>query len=217
MQIKPCGEQAVIVDITEEDTKQTGLDVLRTVLRLRDIVDSWELSGVVDLVPAARTLLIMVDASLLSPKDLAQRVSRCDLSVGSQDEGAAAEEIEISVRYDGPDLAEIAQILGMSVSALVAKHQATRWTAAFGGFAPGFAYLVADEPLGNAPRLASPRPSIPTGSVGLAGEFSGIYPQASPGGWQIIGSTDASLWDVDRADRPALIRPGDHVRFKEVN
>ncbi|HNP11666.1 MAG TPA: carboxyltransferase domain-containing protein, partial [Mycobacterium sp.] len=92
---------------------------------------------------------------------------------------------------------------------------ATPWRVGFGGFAPGFAYLVGGDPRLAVPRRAEPRTRVPAGSVGLAGEFSGVYPRESPGGWQLIGRTDAVLWDIDRTP-PALLRPGMWVRFRAV-
>lgn len=216
MHINPCGEQAILIDVTAEDAERAGLSQLFTVLRIKDEVASWQVDGIVDLVPAATTLLIMLDTAKVLPKDVAAKVAAIDISQPVETAGGQTQELEIPVRYDGPDLAQVAELLGMSAEALVAKHQQTVWTAAFGGFAPGFAYLVSDEPLGNAPRLSSPRPAIPAGAVGLAGEFSGIYPQASPGGWQLIGTTETKMWDVSRTERPAFILPGDKVRFVEV-
>lgn len=211
MIVRPCGEQAVIVDITEADSP------LRAVLQLRRLVESWNLDGIVDLVPASQTLLIMLDTTRLTPKDVAKRLASCDLSEAPDNVGETATCIEVPVRYDGPDLSSLAATLDCSAEELVRRHTSTEWTAAFGGFAPGFIYLVAENPLPPIPRLDSPRPSIPAGSVGLAGEFSGVYPQSSPGGWQLIGSTEAQMWAPERTDRPALITPGDRVRFVEVN
>src|SRR6478752_2421824 len=92
----------------------------------------------------------------------------------------------------------------------------TTWRVGFGGFAPGFAYLVDGDPRLHVPRRGEPRTRVPAGSVALAGDFSGIYPQDSPGGWQLIGTTDAVLWDVDR-DPPALLAPGTSVRFVDAD
>ena len=100
----------------------------------------------------------------------------------------------------------------MSRDAVVERHSATVYTVSFVGFAPGFAYLVDGDPRLEVPRRDSPRTKVPAGSVALAGTYSGIYPRSSPGGWQIIGTTDAVLWDVHR-DPPALLRPGGIVRF----
>lgn len=216
MIINPCGEQAILVDIEESDAQTSGLSVLFTVLRLRDQVAAWQLPGIVDLVPAASTLLIMLDTAVVLPKDVANRLREVDLSQADSSDKGAKSVVEIPVRYDGPDLSHVAELLEISSEELVRRHTSATWTAAFGGFAPGFAYLVSDTPLGSIPRLDSPRAQIPTGAVGLAGEFSGIYPQPSPGGWQLIGTTDLPMWDATNSERPAAILPGDTVTFVEV-
>ena len=120
--------------------------------------------------------------------------------------------IEIRVDYAGPDLAEVARLTGLSPQEVVIAHTRTPWRVGFAGFAPGFAYLVGGDPRLRVPRRATPRVSIPAGSVALADEFSGIYPRSSPGGWQVIGTTDAPLWDLTR-EPPALLTPGRVVRF----
>ncbi|WP_163376310.1 carboxyltransferase domain-containing protein [Dietzia sp. Alg238-R159] len=158
---------------------------------------------------------------------------------GDAGSGAGAERgvagVTIDVRYDGPDLAAVADLAGMSTEALVRTHSSITWRAAFGGFAPGFFYLVDARELGAGgagaseaaggpstesalpavPRLDSPRARVPAGSVGLADRFCAVYPGASPGGWQLLGTTDARLWDLDRPD-PALLAPGMTVRFREL-
>ncbi|WP_271799279.1 5-oxoprolinase subunit B family protein [Dietzia maris] len=158
---------------------------------------------------------------------------------GAGAEGGVAG-VTIDVRYDGPDLAAVADLAGMSTEALVRTHTSITWRAAFGGFAPGFFYLVDARELGAGganvdgagaseaaggpsakpampavPRLDSPRARVPAGAVGLADRFCAVYPGASPGGWQLLGTTDARLWDLDRPD-PALLAPGMIVRFREV-
>lgn len=138
--------------------------------------------------------------------------------------------VVLDVRYDGPDLADVADLVGVSTETFVRQHTSITWRAAFGGFAPGFFYLVDEReliddghdprghggvagPLPSVPRLGSPRPRVPAGSVGMADRFCAVYPGASPGGWRLIGTTDALLWDSDRPD-PALLAPGDRVRFR---
>ncbi|WP_151082608.1 5-oxoprolinase subunit B family protein [Nocardioides cynanchi] len=118
--------------------------------------------------------------------------------------------VEIPVSYDGPDLAAVAAAWGCAADEVAARHQGTDFVAAFCGFAPGFAYLSGLA--GSVPRLATPRTRVPAGAVALAGPWCGIYPRASPGGWQVIGQTDARLWDVTLAE-PALLAPGTRVRF----
>jgi KipI family sensor histidine kinase inhibitor len=121
----------------------------------------------------------------------------------------------IDVVYDGADLADVAALLGMDTDGVVAAHTGTLWRVGFGGFAPGFAYLVDGNPRLAVPRRAEPRTRVPAGSVALAGEFSGVYPRESPGGWQLIGHTSAMLWDVGRP-QPALLTPGLWVQFRAV-
>jgi KipI family sensor histidine kinase inhibitor len=124
--------------------------------------------------------------------------------------------IEIPVRYDGPDLTEVSEITGLSVDEVIAAHTGTSWRVAFGGFAPGFAYLSWGDPRLAVPRRPEPRTSVPSGAVGLAGEFSAIYPRSSPGGWQLIGRTDVVIFDIARVP-PALLQPGVAVRFIDVS
>jgi KipI family sensor histidine kinase inhibitor len=168
--------------------------------------------GVVDLVPAARTILVTFEAPLT-----AAEVRRWLQATGPDDGGGAAagRQVTIEVDYSGEDLPEVARLLGVGEREVVRRHTGSDWTAAFTGFAPGFAYLVAPGNPLQVPRRQVPRTRVPAGSVGLAGEFSGIYPGASPGGWQLIGRTEARLWDP-AGEEPALIRPGSLVRFKEA-
>jgi KipI family sensor histidine kinase inhibitor len=124
----------------------------------------------------------------------------------------AGELVEVPVRYDGPDLAAVAERWGVDVDAAVERHARVEYVAAFCGFAPGFAYLRGLPADLAVPRLDSPRARVPAGAVGLAGTWCGVYPTASPGGWRILGSTGLALWDQDR-DPPALLAPGTRVRF----
>lgn len=162
-----------------------------------------------EIVPAARTVLVRCRS-----RQLLERV--LDLAVGFDPAvapiGDPSTVVEIPVRYDGPDLETVAAATGLSVAEIVRRHQAPTYLAAFSGFAPGFVYLVGLDPVLHLPRLSTPRPRIPTGSVAIGGEFTGVYPTASPGGWHLLGLTDAVLWDLQRT-QPALIRPGTRVRF----
>lgn len=118
--------------------------------------------------------------------------------------------VEVPVTYDGEDLEAVADLLGESVEAVVRRHQETEWTSRFCGFAPGFAYLAGWDL--RVPRLVTPRTQVPAGSVALADGWCGVYPVASPGGWQLIGHTDVTLWDATH-ESPALLAPGTPVRF----
>ncbi len=199
--ILPLGEHGLLAELG-------GVD---EVMRLYRALDAARPPGVVDLVPAARTIAVTVDPAVL-PLSRAHRW--LESTSPAPDAGTDQDTIELRVRYDGADLSEVARYLGVSEREVVARHTASVWRVAFCGFAPGFGYLVTDHDQLTVPRRATPRTVVPAGSVGLAGEFSGVYPRSSPGGWQLIGSTDAVLWDPDAAD-PALLRPGAAVRFVE--
>lgn len=164
-----------------------------------------------DLVPGAGTLLVVADdARPLDPRRLAGVEEEARRAPGAS--AAHGRTHEIPVRYDGPDLGELAARAGIDTSDLVARHAAALYRVAFVGFQPGFAYLAGLPPALHAPRRASPRPRVPAGSVAIGGAWTGIYPLASPGGWNLIGSTDAVLFDPS-LERPALLEPGDGVRF----
>ncbi|NEN04515.1 5-oxoprolinase subunit PxpB [Diaminobutyricibacter tongyongensis] len=199
--VLPLGDHGILIEVESLDD----------VIGLYAALDVTRPEGLVDLVPAARTIGVIVDPVRLPLSVAAAWVSEtapADLS------GSESQSIEIPVRYDGEDLDEVAGLLGLTRAELVALHTASDWRVAFCGFAPGFAYLATDHDRLRVPRRDTPRPSVPAGSVGLAGEFSGVYPRSSPGGWQLIGSTDAVLWDAS-AERPALLAPGTRVRFVE--
>jgi KipI family sensor histidine kinase inhibitor len=163
--------------------------------------------GVVDLVPGARSLLVVGGVA-------AVRAVLADADLTHPPAGEPRE-VTLDVRYDGEDLSLVASDAGLSTDAVVSLHTGAVYTVAFTGFAPGFGYLTGlPEPL-RQPRLASPRTRVPAGSVGLAGEFTGVYPRVSPGGWRLLGHTTATLFDP-HADPPALLAPGDRVRFRSV-
>jgi KipI family sensor histidine kinase inhibitor len=190
MKLLPCGDRAVLIDCASLDEAQGWFAALH---------------DEIDAVLGARTVLLRGEPSAL--RELVDRSAPQDIA--AVEPGDA---IEIPVTYDGPDLADVASHTGLSEEEVVAAHTGTPWTVAFGGFAPGFAYLVGGGERLVVPRRETPRTSVPAGSVGLAGEFSGVYPRSSPGGWQLIGRTDTVMFDVDR-DPPALLAPGAHVRF----
>jgi KipI family sensor histidine kinase inhibitor len=199
MRILPARDDAVLVE----------LDDLDETLSLVASLEAEPIAGVVDLVPGARTLLIAFRPSAVSAADLAAQVRARPLdAVRSVD----APLRRVPVRYDGEDLAEVAELLGVSADEVVRRHTSAEYTVAFVGFAPGFAYLTGGDPLFDVPRRSSPRTRIPAGSVALAGTYSGVYPRESPGGWQLIGTTDLPMWDLGR-ERPAFLEPGDRVRF----
>lgn len=184
-------------------------------------------AGVLELVPAARTVLVRIDPAVLGLGH-AEHWLRATASAGEGGAGSrgarGGRSIPIAVAYDGEDLAVVAEAWGCTIAEVAARHAAVEWVCAFSGFAPGFPYLVpaallddpeAAAPLPALPRRATSRPRVPAGAVALAAEYCGVYPRESPGGWQLIGRTDAALWDAAR-ERPALIAPGERVRFVPV-
>lgn len=174
---------------------------------------AWEgVHGVVERIPGARTVLVRFDPLAVSPEDLAHTLAATEIDTAQL---TATGEVTVPVRYDGEDLDEAASLLRVSAAELVNRHLAADWKVAFSGFAPGFGYVVSSDPLFDVPRRSSPRTRVPAGSVALAGQFTGVYPRESPGGWQLIGRTDAVMWDIDR-DPPALLSPGTTVRFEQV-
>jgi KipI family sensor histidine kinase inhibitor len=197
-----CGREAVLVEVDDLDAALSLYAALRAA----------DLPGVIDLVPAARTVLIRLDPALTSPAQVRKATAALHLDDTNQ---ADAGTVEIPVRYDGPDLLEVAGHIGVTPEEVVTLHTGSTWTVAFAGFAPGFGYLTGGDPRLEVPRRDSPRTRIPAGSVGLAGRFSGVYPSDSPGGWQLIGSTSERMWDLDRPE-PALLVPGVRVSFKAV-
>jgi KipI family sensor histidine kinase inhibitor len=182
------------------------------VLARADALRTAALPGVVDIVPAARTVLVKLDG----PRNqgvIRQRLRKMRVTA---DEAAPADrsaDVVIDVVYDGPDLAEVASHTGLTTAQVINAHTSTPWRVGFGGPVPGFAYLLDGDPRLRVPRRSEPRTSVPAGSVVLADEFSAIYPRQSPGGWQIIGHTDAVLWDIDRPN-PALLTQGMWVQFR---
>ncbi len=182
------------------------------VLAWVDALRAAALPGVLDIVPAARTVLV----KLGGPRHqgaIRQRLRKMRVIADIAAPTDRNADVVIDVVYDGPDLAEVASHTGLSTAQVVDAHTATLWRVGFSGFAPGFAYLVDGDARLRVPRRAEPRTSVPAGSVALAGEFSAVYPRQSPGGWQLIGHTDALLWDLDRSD-PALLTQGMWVQFR---
>lgn len=169
--------------------------------------------GAIDVVPAERTVLVRVipgtDLAAVSAYVLGLDPSAADAPAGP------TETVSIPVTYNGADLDRVAELTGLGVAGVVQAHTATAWTVAFCGFAPGFAYLTGGDPRLAVPRRDSPRARVPAGSVALAGSYSAVYPGESPGGWQLIGRTEATVWDLER-DPPALLRPGVRVTFTDV-
>lgn len=199
VRLLPCGRRAVLVELDDVLGFQAALSRLGP-------------AGVEELVPAARTLLVRFDPAVTDADRLGavlREVSPVDSAV------AATAEVVVPVVYDGEDLADVAASAGISVDSVIERHSTGTYVSAFCGFAPGFAYLSGLDPALHVSRRSTPRTRIPAGSVAIAGEYSAVYPSASPGGWQLLGRTDAPVWDVER-DPPNLLPPGTRVRFEAV-
>ncbi|WP_228942392.1 5-oxoprolinase subunit B family protein [Nocardioides sp. Leaf374] len=197
--VLPYGAHALLVEVGGAGAAAALASWLRA-LRL----------PVADVVPAAATVLVDGLADAAAHAAVRDAVARWR-PTGRATDGPL---VVLEVDYDGEDLADVAALWGCSVQEAVARHSALELTAAFCGFAPGFSYLVGLPAELAVPRLATPRTRVPAGSVALADRWCGVYPTASPGGWRLIGRTDAVLWDPDRLDPgPALLAPGTRVRF----
>ncbi|QFR97531.1 5-oxoprolinase subunit PxpB [Streptomyces tsukubensis] len=203
MRTRAVGEHALLV---ETGGAEATFALHAELIRRRE---AGSLPPVRDIVPAAATVLLdgVADPGSLAAALVTWRIPPAPRSTGAR--------VELPVRYEGPDLAEVATVWGVSPDEVVRVHTATEFRVAFCGFAPGFGYLTGLGDEHAVPRRSTPRTAVPAGSVGLAGAYTGVYPRSSPGGWQLIGTTSAVLWDVDR-EPAALLAPGTRVRFVAV-
>lgn len=198
VQLRPFGSTAVLAEVGDA----AAALALATWARAAGV-------AAVEIVPAAETVLFDgVD-------DVATLAATLE-SWSPSDPVPQGDLVELPVTYDGPDLAFVAEAWGTDVAGVVRRHGEVEYVASFCGFAPGFAYLAGLPAELAVPRLGSPRAQVPAGSVGLAGAWCGVYPSASPGGWRLIGRTDARLWDP-AGDPPALLAPGTRVRFRDAS
>lgn len=194
--VRRFGAHAILVEVSGSDE---ALDLAAWVRR-RDV-------DVADVVPAATTVLL----------DGVAEVDRVVAELEHWRPGAGpprGDVVELPVRYDGPDLGFVAEHWGLDLQQAVRRHAAGEYVVAFCGFAPGFGYLAGTKFDWDTPRRESPRTKVPAGSLALAGEFTGVYPRESPGGWQLIGHALVDAFDLHR-DPPALLVPGAAVRFVE--
>lgn len=195
MRLLPYGPRAVLAEF------ETLADVMSAANAWREA----RIGGVVDVVPAARTVLVVHDGSL----DAAQLL----MPPATPHVASQSEQVILDVDYDGADLADVAQACELAIHDVIQLHSAAQYTVAFCGFMPGFAYLVGLPELLQLPRRSTPRTRVPAGAVAIAAEFTGVYPRESPGGWHLLGRTETLLWD-DSRNPPALLAPGTRVRFR---
>jgi KipI family sensor histidine kinase inhibitor len=199
--VRPVGTRAVLAELSG----------LQDVLALQALLLEAPLPGQLDVLAAAETVMIKAE-SPSAARRMAALLLDMDLTAPAHSAGSL---VVIDTVYDGDDLAEVAELTGLGKDGVIAAHSGQVWTVAFGGFAPGFGYMVGENQVLEVPRRNSPRTAVPAGSVALAGNYSAVYPRSSPGGWQLIGRTGASMWDLSRP-QPALARPGDRVQFRPV-
>ena len=205
MRVRPYGREASIVDGLSEGAA--------AFLRARVIEDCAAVGlTVTDVVPAASTLVVTHREDV---GGLVRRVLGALCVPESPANVLHDVLVEIPVRYDGDDLTEVATACSLSIEQVIALHSNADYQVAFCGFAPGFAYLTGLPRELRLARRSSPRPRVAAGSVAIAADYSAVYPRESPGGWHLIGSTTATLWDT-RRDPPALLQPGTRVRFVSV-
>lgn len=216
MTLSPLGDSAVVVALG------SGLDeaVLRRVRALATALERDRPAGVVEVVPAFASVTVFYDAVHTGGyarlcAEIEARAAKAEAVLVSQE----ARTFEIPVCYGGeagPDLSEVAARAGLSTEAVVALHTGSDYLVHAIGFAPGFAYLGGLPEKLHTPRRATPRTAVPAGTVGIGGAQTGVYPLATPGGWNLIGRTPRRLFDAGRAE-PALLRTGDRVRFRAIS
>ncbi|MEO8945024.1 MAG: 5-oxoprolinase subunit PxpB [Gemmatimonadaceae bacterium] len=205
------GDDALIVRFANTISWDVGARVRAAAARVRAL----KIGSVVDVVPAYTTIAVYFDCAVVSFDTVAEAIAPAVNASGSALSVEPAL-IEIPVRYDGPDLVEVADRTGLTVADVIVRHSTRTYRAYMSGFVPGFAYLGDLDPLLEVARRSVPRVRVPAGSVAIAAAQTAVYPLETPGGWHLIGSTALTMFDVGR-DPPALIRAGDSVRFVPVD
>ena len=205
MSVRPFGDRAFLIEL-EQRIDPAIMDTARA------IADAWEARGLGEAIPAYTSVVVRFDPARTAWND-ADRAARA-LAADPPPAGPelAGRLIEIPTTYDGPDLADTAARSGLAPTELVALHSGREYRAFFLGFMPGLAYCGMLDPRINAPRLETPRPRVPAGTVAVANGQTIVYPVDSPGGWRLIGRTDLKVFDPAR-EPATLIRAGDRLQF----
>lgn len=215
VRIVEAGDAALVAEF--EDTIDPQLNA--RAVALADTVRAARVEGVLDVVPAFRSVTVYFDPLTTNLNRLVASMRSAATATEHVPVEPSGEPIEVPVCYGGelgPDLPEVARFAGVSESEVVWRHTAATYRVYMLGFVPGFAYLGLVDRSIAAPRRAAPRTQVPVGSVALAGELTGVYPSLTPGGWQIIGRTRVRPYDGSRST-PCLFRPGDTVRFRAID
>lgn len=209
-----CGDSAVTVEFSKEISEETN----RKIRFLAAKIESDGIKGVSECVPTFCSMTIYFDPVVISGKKLKKKILKItDSYKESSDEKRRV--FLIPVCYEGeyaPDMANVSKLTGLSKEEIIKIHTSTDYLIYMLGFLPGFPYLGGMDKRIEAPRLDTPRTVIPAGAVGIGGKQTGIYPLASPGGWQLIGRTPVKVYDPERAE-PIVYKAGDYIRFYSVS
>lgn len=207
--ISPLGDSALLLDLADDPTPLARAHAAASAIALAQI------AGVIDIVPAFASVAVFFDLNLIEPEALTSQLAELSASAKIQS-SKSARTVEIPVAFDEQlDLERVAKHVSLNRDEVIAQFCATEFTVACLGFLPGFPYLDGLPPSLRVPRLPTPRPKVPAGSVAIAGAQAGIYPFESPGGWNVIGRTALPLF-YPRNDPPAFFAPGDRVRFRAL-
>lgn len=213
--ISPVGDRAISIDFGQVIDPTINRHIRQTIERIKEL----QLDGIIELVPTYCALLVEYDAMLYSYSEI------CNIIEPTFEEGMAnttnelVTVVEVPTVYGGefgPDLSFVASHNHLSEDEVISIHSGTDYLVYMLGFIPGFTYLGGMDLRIATPRLSSPRTLIPAGSVGIAGEQTGTYPSDSPGGWQIIGRTPVTMYDMSKA-QAALLNAGDYVRYVPID
>ncbi|MBI3443880.1 MAG: 5-oxoprolinase subunit PxpB [Magnetospirillum sp.] len=208
MRLVPVGDTAFSVQFGDAIDEAANARVMA----LMSAVRNADLPGVVELVPSFCALLVVIDPLRTDFRSASTQVEAMAAQLG-RGAGAQGHHWSLKVRYDGPDLDEVARACGLSPNEVVEAHAGTTYRVHMLGFLPGFAYMAELPPMIRLPRRSEPRLKVAAGSVAIADAMTAIYPWESPGGWHLIGHTDTILFDQVKTP-PALLAPGDTVAFE---
>ena len=213
--ISPVGDRAISIDFGQVIDPKINRHIRQTIERIKEL----QLDGIIELVPTYCALLVEYDAMLYSYSDICNIIEPTLEEDMTDTRNELVTVVEVPTVYGGefgPDLSFVATHNHLSEDEVVSIHSGTDYLVYMLGFIPGFTYLGGMDPRIATPRLSSPRTLIPAGSVGIAGEQTGTYPSDSPGGWQIIGRTPVTMYDMSKA-QAALLNAGDYVRYVPID
>lgn len=213
--ISPVGDCAISIDFGQVIDPKINRHIRQIIEQIKDL----QLDGIIELVPTYCALLVQYDAMVYSYSDICRILEPTLQESVTDSANELVTIVEIPTVYGGelgPDLGFVASYNHLSEAEVVSIHSGTDYLVYMLGFIPGFTYLGGMDPRIATPRLSSPRTLIPAGSVGIAGEQTGTYPSDSPGGWQIIGRTPVTMYDMSK-EQAALLQAGDYVRYVSID